>query len=139
MKNAKEQLQKQQKDKAKPKQKSAAKKMKQMSQKMAEQMQSGDMEQMEEDVVMLRQILDNLLAYSFSQEDVMKQFKNLKRGAPSFNKNLQEALKSVDNLSLEDQSFLFNVLRERLTQSHNANLQGSRVASDRKIYALAVS
>ena len=46
---------------------------------------------------------------------------------------LQEVLKSVDNLSLEDQSFLFNVLRERLTQSHNANLQGSRVASDRKI------
>ncbi|MFN3967424.1 DUF4175 family protein [Flavobacterium sp.] len=89
LKNAKDQLQKQQKDKAKPKQKSASKKMKQMSQKMAEQMQSGDMEQMEEDVAMLRQILDNLLAYSFSQEDVMKQFKNLKRGAPSFNKNLK--------------------------------------------------
>ncbi|PJE39373.1 MAG: hypothetical protein CUR32_11810 [Flavobacterium sp.] len=89
MKNAKEQLQKQQKEKAKPKQKSAAKKMKQMSQIMAEQMQSGDMEQMEEDVAMLRQILDNLLAYSFSQEEVMKQFKNLKRGAPSFNKNLK--------------------------------------------------
>jgi hypothetical protein len=89
LKNAKDQLQKQQKDKAKPKQKSASKKMKQMSQQMMEQMQSGDMEQMEEDVAMLRQILDNLLAYSFSQEDVMKQFKNLKRGAPSFNKNLK--------------------------------------------------
>jgi hypothetical protein len=89
LKNAKEQLQKQQKDKAKPKQKSASKKMKQMSQQMQEQMQSGEMEQMEEDEAMLRQILDNLLAYSFSQEDVMKQFKNLKRGAPSFNKNLK--------------------------------------------------
>jgi hypothetical protein len=33
---------------------------------------------MDEDVAMLRQILDNLLSYSFSQEDVMKQFKNLK-------------------------------------------------------------
>jgi hypothetical protein len=47
------------------------------------------MEQMEEDVAMLRQILDNLLAYSFSQEDLMGQFKNLKRGAPAFNKNLK--------------------------------------------------
>ena len=65
--------------------------------KMQEQMASGEKEQMEEDVEMLRQILDNLLAYSFSQEDVMKQFKNLKRGAPSFNKNLkiQQDLKDL--------------------------------------------
>jgi len=89
LKDAKDQLQKQQKSKAKPKQKSASKKMKQMGQQMQEQMESGEAEQMEEDVAMLRQILDNLLAYSFSQEDVMKQFKNLKRGAPSFNKNLK--------------------------------------------------
>ena len=89
LKNAKDQLQKQQKDKAKPKQKSASKKMKQMSQEMKESMAAGEMEQMEEDVAMLRQILDNLLAYSFSQEDVMNQFKGLKRGSPSFNKNLK--------------------------------------------------
>lgn len=87
--NAKEQLQKQQKDKAKPKQKNASKKMKEMSQQMMEMMASGEMEQMDEDIAMLRQILDNLLAYSFSQEEVMKQFKGLKRGAPSFNKNLK--------------------------------------------------
>ncbi len=89
LKNASDQLQKQQKDKAKPKQKSASKKMKQMSQDMQESMQQGEQEQMEEDIAMLRQILDNLLAYSFSQEDVMKQFKGLKRGSPSFNKNLK--------------------------------------------------
>ena len=89
LKNAKEQLQKQQKEKAKPKQKSASKKMKQMSQDMKEAMDSGEKEQMEEDVAMLRQILDNLLAYSFSQEDVMGQFKGLRRGSPSFNKNLK--------------------------------------------------
>ena len=89
LKNAKDQLQKQQKDKAKPKQKSASKKMKQMSQEMTEMMESGEMEQVEEDVKMLRQILDNLLAFSFSQEDIMKQLKGLKRGSPSFNKNLK--------------------------------------------------
>lgn len=90
LKNASDQLQKQQKDKAKPKQKSASKKMKQMSQDMQESMQQGEQEQLEEDVEMLRQILDNLLAYSFSQEDVMKQFKGLKRGSPSFVKNLKK-------------------------------------------------
>ena len=103
LKNAKDQLQKEQKDKAKPKQKNAAKKMKQMSQEMMEQMASGDKEQMEEDVAMLRQILDNLLAYSFSQEEVMKQFKGLKRGAPSFSKylktqqDLRQQFKHVDD------------------------------------------
>jgi hypothetical protein len=35
---------------------------------MAESMAAGDMEQLEEDVAMLRQILDNLLLF-FSQED----------------------------------------------------------------------
>jgi hypothetical protein len=36
---------------------------------------------MEEDVKMLRQILDNLLAYSLSQEYVMVQFRGLKTGS----------------------------------------------------------
>ena len=90
LKNASDQLQKQQKDKAKPKQKSASKKMKQMSMEMQESMQQSEQEQLEEDVEMLRQILDNLLAYSFSQEDVMKQFKGLKRGSPTFVKNLKK-------------------------------------------------
>jgi hypothetical protein len=43
-------------------------------------------EQMEEDVKMLRQVLDNLLAFSLSQEYAMVQFKDLKRGSPAFNK-----------------------------------------------------
>jgi len=55
-----------------------------------EMMASGEKEQLDEDIAMLRQILDNLLAYSFSQEDVMNQFKGLKRGSPSFNKNLKK-------------------------------------------------
>lgn len=89
MKKASDELQKDNKEKAKPKQKSAAKKMKEMSAKMSQSMASGEMEQMDEDVKMLRQILDNLLAFSFSEEDLMKQFKGLKRGAPSFNRNLK--------------------------------------------------
>ena len=89
LKKASEELQKAQKAKAKPKQKSAAKKMKEMGQAMEMEMAGAEMEQMEEDVKMLRQILDNLLAFSFLQEDLMGQFKGLKRGSPSFNKNLK--------------------------------------------------
>ncbi len=89
LKKASEELQKNSKEKAKPKQKSAAKKMKQMAQKMQDSMQEGEMEQLEEDVAMLRQILDNLLAFSFTQEDVMIKFKNLSIGSPAFNKKLK--------------------------------------------------
>ncbi len=72
MEKASEELQKQNQQKAKPKQKSAAAKMKQMSQKMAQSMQSGEMEQMQEDAKLLRQILDNLLAFSFDEETLIK-------------------------------------------------------------------
>ena len=89
LKKATEELQKENKGKAKPKQKSAAKQMKEMSMKMGQSMEGAEMEQMEEDVKMLRQILDNLLAFSFSQEDLMGEFKNLKRVSPSFNKYLK--------------------------------------------------
>ncbi|HEY6143152.1 MAG TPA: hypothetical protein VIV55_06935, partial [Flavobacterium sp.] len=60
LKKASDELQKNSKSSAKPKQKSAAKKMKQMSQKMEQEMEGGEMEQLEEDIAMLRQILDNL-------------------------------------------------------------------------------
>jgi len=72
LEKASEELQKQNQQKAKPKQKSAAAKMKQMSQKMAQSMQSGEMEQMQEDAKLLRQILDNLLAFSFDEETLIK-------------------------------------------------------------------
>ena len=103
LKKASEELKKDKKDKAKPNQKNASKKMKEMAQKMSESMAEGEMEQLEEDVAMLRQILDNLLAFSLSQEDLMKQFKKYKSGSPAFNKNikiqqdLKQQFKHVDD------------------------------------------
>ncbi len=89
MKDASQELQKDNKQKAKPKQKSAAKKMKEMSNAMSQSMEGGESEQMEEDIKMLRQILDNLQAYSFSQEGIMGSFNSLKRSSPAYNKNLK--------------------------------------------------
>ncbi|MFV8441333.1 hypothetical protein [Flavobacterium sp. LB2P44] len=103
LKKASEELKKDKKDKAKPNQKSASKKMKAMAQKMAQTLEQGEMEQLQEDVAMLRQILDNLLAFSLSQEDLMNQFKKHKSGSPAFNKNikiqqdLKQQFKHVDD------------------------------------------
>ncbi len=90
MEKATDELKKDNKEKAAPRQKSAGQKMKQMGGQMMEMMMAGGMEQLQEDTKMLRQILDNLLAYSFSQEDVMGQFKNMSSGSPSFSKNLKK-------------------------------------------------
>ncbi len=97
LKKALNELQKENKASAKSKQKSVAKKMKEMSQKMEQEMAGGAMEQLEEDIVMLRQVLDNLLAFSFSQEDLMGKFKGYKIGSPAFNK----ALKNQQDLKLQ--------------------------------------
>ena len=122
LKTASEELQKNSKSKAKLKQKSAAKQMKQISQKMEQSMEEGEMEQLEEDITMLRQILDNLLAFSFSQEDVLSKFKKTKAGSPSFNVNLkkQQNLKtlfkhiddSLFSLSLRNPKIGENITKE---------------------------
>jgi chemotaxis protein histidine kinase CheA len=73
---------------AKGSQKKAGKKMKQIGKKMQVQMQGGGMETMEEDVEMLRQILDNLVVFSFEQETLMKEFKTIDYGNALFGKKL---------------------------------------------------
>lgn len=84
------QLKENKSQKAKPNQQSAAKKMKQLSKQMSESMDSGEMEQLEEDVQMLRQVLDNLLTFSYSQENLLNQFKKSVKGSPSYAKHLKQ-------------------------------------------------
>ena len=129
LKNASEELQKNNKDKAKPKQKNAAKNMKSMSKKMAQSLESSEKEQLDEDVKMLRQILDNLLAFSLSQEDLMTQFKSLKTGSPAFNKkikwqqDLKQQFKHVDDslfaMSLRNPKIAEDVTREIGNMQYN--------------------
>lgn len=115
---ASEELKKENKKGASPKQKSAGKKMKQMGGKMMEAMASGESEQMEEDVKMLRQILDNLLAFSFSQEDVMGQFKKTPSGSAPFAKYLkkQQDLKQQFR-HVDDSIFAMSLRNPKITEN----------------------
>jgi hypothetical protein len=111
------------KEKAKPKQKSAAKKMKEMSQKMEQSMDMDAMDQAEEDAAMLRQILDNLLSFSFSEESTMSQFKNIKRNAPSYNKNLknQQDLR-LQFQHVDDSLFALGMRNPKITELINTEV-----------------
>ena len=55
-------------------QKKAAQKMQLMTKKMSQNMNAGGTKQMSEDIEVLRQILDNLILFSFEQEALMNQF-----------------------------------------------------------------
>ncbi len=138
LKNASDQLKKDSKSGAKPKQKSASKKMKQMSQDMQSSMDMGEKEQMDEDVAMLRQILDNLLAYSFSQEDVMKQFKGLKRGSPSFNRDLkiQQDLKQQFK-HVDDSLFALSLRNPKIAEEVTTEIGNVEFNVDKSIETLA--
>ncbi len=127
LKKASDELQKDNKANAKPKQKSASKKMKQMAQKMEQSMDQGEMEELQEDITMLRQVLDNLLAFSFSQEDLMAKFKTFNIGSPAFNTNLkkQQDLK-LQFKHIDDSLFAMSLrnpkIEEKITK-HIGNIQ----------------
>ncbi|KAF2519020.1 hypothetical protein E0W68_07110 [Flavobacterium salilacus subsp. salilacus] len=138
MEKAQDELQKQNKDAAKPKQKSAGKKMKQMGGQMMQMMMSGEMEMMQEDVKMLRQILDNLLAYSFSQEDVMGQFKNTDSRSASFSKYLitQQDLKQQFR-HVDDSIFAFSLRNPKVTEVVTAEVGNVHYYVDKALADLA--
>ena len=137
LKKASDELQKVKKATAKPKQKSAAKKMKQMSQKMEDSMEQGEMEQLEEDVTMLRQILDNLIAFSFSQEDLLAKFKTAKIGSPAFNKNLkiQQDLK-LQFKHIDDSLFSMSLRNPKIGENLTKEIGNAQYNLDKSLETL---
>ena len=104
-------------------QKKAGKKMKQMGEKMQMQMKAGQMETIEEDVAMLRRILANLVVFSFQQEDVMDDFKQLQYGNPLFGKklNIQNELK-LNFEHIDDSLFALSIRQPLIGNTINSTL-----------------
>lgn len=87
---AKENLNKQQNSKAKKNQQKASKKMKEMSQMMQQAMMDMQGEMIEENIDDLRKILENLVTFSFQQENLMNTFDEISSDHPEFGKNLKK-------------------------------------------------
>lgn len=135
---ASDELQKDKKNNAKPKQKSAAKKMKQMAQKMGQGAEGAAAEELEEDIAMLRQILDNLLAFSFSQEDLMSNFKSARIGSPAFNKYLktQQDLKSQFK-HIDDSLFTMSLRNPKFGENITKEIGNAQYNIDKSLETLA--
>ena len=138
LQKAADELNKQQPKKAQPKQKSAAAKMKEMSQKMAQAMDSGEMEQMQEDAKLLRQILDNLLAFSFDQERLIKTTNSAQTRSLELNKvlkkqqDLKQQFKHVD-----DSLFAVSSRNPRITEIILKELSDVHYNLDKTLESLA--
>ncbi len=103
---AQEQLQQQNSQKASESQKKSAQKMKEMAQQMQAMQQSAQMQQLTENYEDLRSILENLITLSFSQEELMLAFRDVRRIDPKFIELSQQQLKLKDDAQLIQDSLL---------------------------------
>ena len=127
---------------AKSNQKNAGKKMQKMGEQMMQQMSAGGggAQQLEEDVEMLRQILDNLMVFSFDQEDLKDKFQNINNSNPAFSKylvrqnTLKENFKHIDDslfiLSLRNPMLEEDINKELISITYNLDHTLERLADN---------
>ena len=115
----------QQLNKAKERQKKAAKKMKEMSEmlKQASTGGGGGGEQMSEDIEMLRQILDNLILFSFDQEKLMDVFGSIGIDNNQYGKRIVEQNNLREHFEhIDDSLFALSLRQPKLSEKVNSQI-----------------
>jgi len=126
------------KSSAKSKQKKAAQKMQRMSKAMQSSMQMGGQQQMEEDAEMLRQILDNLLLFSFDEEGLMKNFEeidNTNAGYASKLRRQKELRKMFEHV--DDSLFALSLRQPKISERINTEITEIYFNIDKSLELLA--
>jgi len=102
------------------------------------QMQASSGESIEEDAEMLRQILDNLVVFSFEQEAVMEDFKTIDYGNPLFGMklNVQNDLK-LNFQHIDDSIFALSLRNPMISETINASLTDVQFNMDKALERLA--
>ncbi len=135
---ASDNLEKQDKTEAKKNQKSAAQKMKQMSEGMKMQMEMAGGEQQQEDIEMLRQILDNLVDFSMEQEGLMKEFKNIDIDNPSYSSKLKRQSVLRENfIHIDDSLYALAMRTPKITDEVTQKLTDIEFNIDKSLERLA--
>ncbi|MCJ7466572.1 MAG: hypothetical protein MUO53_07755 [Maribacter sp.] len=109
-------------DKAKQKQKSAAQKIKEMSEELQQAAAGGSSDEVE-DAEMLRQILDNLLIFSFKQEKLFSDLGKTDPDISQFSGNVREQ-QELRNLfeHVDDSLFALSLRRAELSEFVNEQI-----------------
>lgn len=111
------------KEAVKQKQKEVGEEMKEMSEKMEKMRLERDKEQLTEDSRMLRQILDNLLVFSFEQEDLMLVFRNTESNYLELANNLQYQQTLKENFKhVDDSLYALSLRNPYISETVNMHL-----------------
>ncbi len=114
MEKSQEELGDKKNKKASESQQNAADQMKKMSQKMKDAQAQSEAQAAQEDMDALRQLLENLIDFSFEQENVMDQFLGLNNRDPKYVKLGQDQRKLNDDARLLEDSLF--ALSKRILQ-----------------------
>ena len=126
---------------AKKKQKSAAQKMKEMSEQLQQSSAGGGGgSSITEDAEMLRQILDNLVTFSFKQESLYETLEDADPNAPQFSSSIrqqQELRKLFEHV--DDSLFALSLRRAELSEFVNEQITEVYYNTDKALEAIAES
>ena len=131
---AEENLKDQKNIKAKNHQKNASKTMKKMSQKMQQAISDIQSNSIDENIDDLRQILENLVQFSFSQELLLEKFYNIDATHPDYGKELkqQNNLKSYFE-HIEDSLFVISLRIPTITTKTQTELTNTQYHLNRSL------
>ncbi len=136
--DASKNLESEKKEDAKKNQKSAAQKMKQMGNNMRMQMQMGGGEQQQEDMQMLRQVLDNLVDFSIEQESLMKDFKGINIDNPIYSTRLKRQSVLRENfIHIDDSLYALALRTPQITEDVTQKLTDIEFNIDKSLERLS--
>lgn len=126
---------------ASQRQKAAAQKMKEMSEQLQESSSGGGGgSSITEDAEMLRQILDNLVTFSFKQENLYEDLEDADPNAPQFSSSIrhqQELRKLFEHV--DDSLFALSLRRAELSEFVNEQITEIYYNTDKALEAIAES
>ncbi len=126
------------KDKAAQKQKSAAQKIKEMSESLQQSSSSGGGSSISEDAEMLRQILDNLITFSFKQENLFDKIQDSRGEISEFSNTVREQ-KQLRGLfeHVDDSLFALSLRRAELSEFVNEQITDVYYNIDKSLGSIA--
>ena len=129
-----ENLQNNQENKAKQNQKKASQKMQQMSKKMQQSMLDMQGDSVEENVEDLRKILENLITFSYQQEELMNSFSDITTTHPNFGKNLknQNTIKAYFE-HIDDSLYVLSMRLPKLSSKIDEDLANAHYNLDQSL------
>ena len=129
MKQASEQMQGGKNQQAASKQRSAADKLKEAADKMRQSLAAAQAQRNEEDYQTLRQLMENLIALSFKQEQVMQEMKEQREYSPRYVVLAQDQKRIQDEAKMIADS-LFALSKRQISVQSFINKEVNRVNSN---------